>query len=213
MRNVDSAFMAALVGARERGIVPRKLVSITGADLISGAAERRNFWSGDGDMVINVVSGLNGLASDRRFVGDIGLSVSSIPRVSDLSMQTISITMSQIADAAQELVRGLNIRLAKVEVWEALIDPDTRLLVSSPPLVFLGQVDGSPIDTPEVGGEGRVEIRVVSDAISMLMRNNPAKSSYETQARRHPDYPAQKDAWGKYSASVKTWRIPWGIKK
>ncbi|CAN7507279.1 hypothetical protein [Pararhizobium sp. LjRoot238] len=211
MRDVDSSFLAALQNARERGIVPRKLISMTGRDFETGDPALMSFWSGDEDVTMTVVSGITGATSSRLFYGNVNLTVSSIPRVADLTIQTVTVAASQIAEPIQALVRGLDVRLAKVEIWEALLDPTSRLLVSTPPLVFLGEVDGSPITTPEVGGEGSVEISVVSDAISMLTRKNPQKSSFEAQKLRSPN-PASPDQFGKYAASIRSWSIPWGVK-
>lgn len=211
MRDVDPSFLAALQNARERGIVPRKLVTVTGKEFVSGEAERLSFWTGDEDLTMTVNSGLNGLPSNRLFYGNVNMMVSPIARVSTLTIQTVTISFSQIAAPVQQLVRGLDIRLAKVEIWEALLDPTSRFLVSVPPLVFLGEVAGSPITTPSIGGEGGVEISAQSDAIAMLTRKNPLKSSFEAQKRRSSN-PNNPDEWGKYSAVVKQWEVPWGRK-
>ncbi|KQS78077.1 hypothetical protein ASG58_06610 [Rhizobium sp. Leaf383] len=100
----------------------------------------------------------------------------------------------------------MNIRLAKVEIWDALLDPGSRLLAAAPALVWIGEVDGSPIETPGVGGQGSVKIKTNSDAISMLTRKNPAKSSAEEQKKR------QDDDFGKYAGAVKNWKPNWGQK-
>ncbi|KQS79716.1 hypothetical protein ASG25_21915 [Rhizobium sp. Leaf384] len=206
MRNVDPAFYTALVNARERGIVPRKLVSITGTLLTSMTPKIVSFWSENDDESITVTSGLTGLTETRLFYGGVGLDVGPIPRVTDLTVQTVTVGASQIAPAIQEAVRGMNIRLAKVEIWDALLDPGSRLLAAAPALVWIGEVDGSPIETPGIGGQGSVKIKTNSDAISMLTRKNPAKSSAEEQKKR------QDDDFGKYAGAVKNWKPNWGQK-
>jgi hypothetical protein len=206
MRDPHPDFYAALVNARERGIVPRKLVSITGRSITTGALlDPISFWSENDDQDITVTSGLTGATSTRLFFGGVNLMVSAIPRVANLTIQTVALTASQIAPAVQEAVRGVNIRQAKVEIWDALLDPTSRLLAAPPALVWLGEVDGSPIETPPVGSQsGSVKINTVSDAISMLTRKNPAKSSAEEQKRR------QGDEWRKYAGAVKNWKPNWG---
>lgn len=204
MRDVDPAFYTALINARERGIVPRKLVSITGRSFEDDSLQTMSFWSDVEEREISVASGVDGLVSTRLFYGGVNLKVSAIPLVLDMTIQTVEIEASQIAPAVQALVRGMDIRLGKVEIWEALLDPTTRQFVSRPPIVWLGEVDGSPIETPEVGGAGRVSISTVSDAISMLTRKNPAKSSYEEQRKR------QGDEWGLYAGSNRHWKPRWG---
>ncbi|WP_430259778.1 hypothetical protein [Neorhizobium sp. IRS_2294] len=207
MRNVDPDFMAALADAPERGIVPRKLVSITAREFGHPTVlETVSFWTGDENVDITVTSGVDSQPSTRLFYGGVNLEIGSIPRVSNLTIQTVPVSISQLADPVQQLVRGYDVRLGKVEIWDMLLDPATRLPVGTPQLVFFGEVDGSPIDTPSVGGEGLVTIRCVSDAISMLTRKNYTKSSYEAQKLRGGD------EWGKYANTVKTWRIPWGQK-
>ncbi|MCM2292300.1 hypothetical protein NAC44_08160 [Allorhizobium sp. BGMRC 0089] len=207
MRNLDNSYFAALQNARESGIVPRKFVSFTVKDRDSGEQVTLGFWSGDEALTVTVPSGFSGEHVTRRFTGGVNLAVDTVPRVSDLSIQTVTVSLSQIAPEVQRLVRGYDVRLGKVEIYEAVFDPRNRTLVAMPPLVFLGQIDGAPITTPMIGAEGAVEIRVVSDAISMLTRKNPAKSSYETQKLRGGD------EWGLYSAAVASWTIPWGQKK
>lgn len=207
MRNVDPEFMSALIDAPDRGLVPRKLLSVTGREWSGNSiAAEMSFWTGDENVEMTVVSGLNGLPSARLFHGAVELRVGSIPRVSDLTIQTITVSLNIFADPVAQLVRGYDIRLAKIEIWDMLLDTTSRLPVSPPELVFLGEVDGSPVSVPEVGGEGSVEIKCVSDAISMLARKNYTKSSYEAQKLRGGD------EWGKYANTVKTWRIPWGQK-
>lgn len=204
MRDIDPAFNTALINARERGIVPRKLVRVTGRSYETDEIEAMAFWSDIEERQIQIASGIDGSVANQLFYGGVALSVSPIPRVLDLTVQSVAITASQIAPAVQTLVRGMDLRLGKVEVWEALLDPTTRQFVSMPPLVWLGEVDGSPIETPSVNGEGSVQINTVSDAISMLTRKNPAKSSYEEQRKR------QGDEWGKYAGANRHWKPHWG---
>lgn len=220
MRDLDPDFYAALLAAPERGIVPRKLVTFTGWTWPDGSgnveAERMSFWTGDDDTLITVTSGLNNLPSTRTFYGGVNLEISAIPRVSSLTVQTVTIQMTAFAPVVQELVRGLDIRLAKVEIWDALLDPDSRLLAGAPTLAWLGVIDGSPINTEsdggdEDGGDEVVEIKSVNDAMVMLTRPNPAKSSHEEQKKRLGPGGAVDD-FGKYAGSVGSWRVPWGEK-
>ncbi len=207
MRNVDSNFLTALTSARDTGIVPRKFIWIAARDRETGAIEGMGLWTGDEDITVTLISAQTGQSTTRLYLGAGALvSVSSIPRVSNLTIQTVKIDLSQVAGATQQLVRGYDVRLAKVEIHEAALDTASRGLVAAPAAVFLGEVDGAPIETPAVGGKGRISLKVVSDAISMLTRKNPAKSSYEQQRRRGGD------EWGKHSSTIETWKIPWGQK-
>ncbi len=206
MRNVNPAFMSALTEARDRGIVPRRFLYVTAKDRSAGAPAGIGLWTGDEDINVTLISGITGQEVMRTYYGARNLVIPAIPRVSDMTIQTITVTMSQIADAVQQLIRGYDVRLAKAEIHDGLLDPVTRQLVSPPELSFLGEVDGAPIETPAVGGQGKASLKLVSDAISMLARKNPRKSSYEGQRRRAGD------EWGLYASTVATWKIPWGQK-
>ncbi|WP_024324319.1 hypothetical protein [Sinorhizobium medicae] len=207
MRNITPALFAAIAQARETGLVPRSLVYVTAKNRATGQPESVGVWSDREDANITVLGGTNGLPVTRLYHGGGALlDVSEIPRVSDLTIQTVTIGLSQLAGASQRLIREYDVRLAKVEIHQVLIDPKSGQLVSVEAPVFLGEVDGAPVRTPSIGGEGSIELKVVSDAISMLTRTNPRKSSYEAQKRR------QGDEWGLYSGTIQSWQIPWGQK-
>lgn len=147
-----------------------------------------------------------GIIVNREFIGGVDLDISPIPRVSDLTIQTVTVDLSQIAIAVQEIAREYDLRLAKADIYEVTLNPLTKLASGNPEIVFMGEVNGNPIDTPAVGEEGSIELELNSDAISMLTRTNPRKSSYEGQKRRSGD------EWGKYSSTISSWSVPWGQK-
>lgn len=206
MRDVDSAMLNALVSAPVKGLIPRRLVWFTAKDRASGAPASVGLWTGE-DLNISVYSGLDGSLVSRPYIaaGNV-LSISDIPRVSDFTVQTVTVTLSQLASAAQQLVRQYDVRLAQVEIHEVLLDQATGDQVSPAAIVFLGMVDGAPINTPQRGQDGSIAIKVVSDVMWMLQRANPRKSSYEGQKVRN------NDQWGKDSSVVSTWHVPWGQK-
>ncbi len=207
MKNLDPNFTAALQAARDEGLSTRSLVYFS-VKKFDGTPVELGLWTGDEDISISVVSGVTGLVVTRNYYGNgLVTDIDPIPRVSDLSIQTITVTLSQIPDVTQQLVRGYDVRLGKVEIHRVALHPKSRRPVSMPELEFMGEIDGSPIDTPAVGEDGGIDIRCVSDAISMLEIKNPLKSSYEGQKRRGGD------EIGKYASTVATWDIPWGKKK
>ncbi len=206
MRNIDAAFHDALVSGRDKGIIPRRFVYITAKDRSTGAPASIGIWNGDEDITITVTSAVTGLPSSRSYYGAMNIEMGGITRTANLTVQNVELQMSQIADIAQEIVRGYDVRLAKVEIHEILFSTETRQPVSTPFPVFLGEVDTAPIETPAIGQDGNITLNIVSDAISMLTRSNPKKSSYEAQLRRGGD------EWGKYASTVGTWKVPWGSK-
>lgn len=204
MKSIDGNFFSALTASRDQGIMPRQFIWITAKELNSTVPVTFGIWTGDDDISISVVSGTTGLPEARLYYGALNLTISDMPRVSDMTAQSISLEMSQVADVTQLIARGYDIRLAKVEIHEMTLDTATGQLSASPQLAFLGQVDTAPIETPAAGQDGKITLNVISDAISMLNRTNPQKSSYEGQKRR------ANDQWGKYASTVANWSIPWG---
>lgn len=206
MKNVSPAFMATLAKARDLGLEPVHFVWFQALARDTGLPVEIGYWTWDEDVSVSVISGTTGLPVSRTYYGALNLEVSDIPYVSDLTIQTVTVSFGQIAAAAQQVVREYDLRLAKCEIHAMAVDPDTGVLASAPELVFLGEVNGAPINTPAVGQDGSIELSIRSDAISMLARKNSRKSSYEGQKLRSGD------EWGKYSSTVATWTVPWGKK-
>lgn len=207
MRDIDSATMDALENATINGFAPRLLVWFTAKDRTTGNAVERGLWSGDEDLNLTVYRGTDGLVVARPYVaaGNL-LKVSDIPQTSDFTVQTITIDISQIADASRQLLRQYDLRLGKVEIHELLINPKTGEQIAPGMITFMGEIDGAPVKTPRIGGTGSTSIKAVSDVMSMLTRSNPIKSSYEGQKSRSDDQ------WGKSSAVIATWKVAWGQK-
>ncbi|MGV1829722.1 hypothetical protein [Agrobacterium vitis] len=207
MRDIDSATLAALERVPIDSFAPRTLAWFTAKERSTGHTVGRGFWSGDEDLNLTVFSGLDGSLVSRSYIaaGNL-LKVSDIPQTSDFTVQTITIDISQIADAARQLVREYDLRLGKVEIHELLIDPKTGEQIAPGSIIFMGEIDGAPIKTPRTGGTGSASIKAVSDVMSMLTRSNPVKSSYEGQKAR------SNDQWGKDTAVIATWKIAWGQK-
>lgn len=208
MQNKSAAFMDACTNAVERKLVARKMVVFRVKDRDTGAPIVRAFWNDTDTISIPVLDGIDGTQKTYDFIGDGSLlKVTDIVNVSDLSIEPVTVTLSQIAPFAQQLIREYNARLGRVEVWEHLLDPFTRLPVSVELPDFIGQITKAPIKTPSAGSDGGIEITAHSDAIMMLTRVNPRKSSYEGHKA------ARGDEFGLYRAAMETAvDMPWGSK-
>jgi hypothetical protein len=207
MRDIDPAMLNTLMSAPRAGLVPRRLAWFVAKNRSSGAPAEAGVWTGSENLNITVLSGTTGAAVSRPYIGGLALeSIGDIPRTSDFTVQTVTINLSQIADAAKQLVREYDLRMAQVEIHEVLLDPLTGDQVAPAAIVMLGRVDGAPIKTPRWGQAGSIDVKVVSDVMSMLTRKNPRKSSHQGQLIR------QNDQFGKDSAVVATWKVPWGQK-
>lgn len=204
MRSISINNQLAVSQARDKGIIPRDFFWITVKHLETGDPAPFGFWTGDDTLSVDVMNANSGEIETRVYVGDVGLKIGDIPRVSDLTIQTIEVELSAIAPAVQSVIRGYDARLAKVEVHAGWLDTVSRGIVDLPEIDFLGEVNGAPIETGAAGGESKVTLNIVSDGISMLTRTNPSKRSYEGQKRRGGD------EFGLHSNAVKAWRIFWG---
>ena len=181
MRSISINNQFALAEARNKGIVPRGFLWITVKHLETGDPYSCGFWTGDDTVSVDVRSAVTGEIETRDYVGGVNLQIGDIPRVSDLTVQTIEVKFSAIADSTQQIIRGYDARLAKVELHAGWLDTVSRGIVDLPEVDFLGEVNGAPIETAAAGGESLVTLNIVSDAISMLTRTNPRKRSYEGQ--------------------------------
>ncbi|WP_444452575.1 hypothetical protein ACTTAI_16365 [Rhodobacter capsulatus] len=181
MQTLDASLIASLSAARDTGIAPAWFVSIIAKDRDTGAAQRVGLWSGDEDITLNVPMP-GGLTESRVYIGGCNLDVSGIQYVADLTDNAVTVTMSQIAPAAQEIVRGLDVRMAYVEIHATTWTGGA--LTSAPQLQWIGIVDTGPISTPAAGSEGGISLSVRSEIMVQLQAVNPAKSSDSHQRRR-----------------------------
>jgi len=204
VRNISVANQLALSNARDNGLVPRQFFFITVRDRSTGDPIEIGIWTGDDDITLDVISGTTGLAVERTYYGGLNLEIGEIVRVSDLTIQSVEVSFSAIAAVCKSIVFGHDPRLAKVELHAGWLDSATRAFSDEPEIDFLGEVDGAPVSTAQVGGDSMITLKIVSDAISMLARKNPRKRSYEGQKRRDGD------EFGKYRNSTKTWNVRWG---
>jgi hypothetical protein len=207
MKSIGSNHAALLANARDTGIVPIDMFWITVKRRDNGDPVNFGLWTGDDTADLDVISGTTGLTVSRTYHGGVNLDIPEIPRVSDLTIQSVDVSFSAIAEVCKSIVFEHDPRLAKVEIHSAWLDPASRLLVDPAEIDFLGEVDGAPVERGAVGGESMVRMTVVSDAIRMLTRRNPRKRSFEAQKRRSGC------KFAEYSNAVGTWRVFWGEKE
>nr|WP_278437046.1 hypothetical protein [Brucella anthropi] len=206
MISAPSALVALLQNAGTDGLKEHKLIWFSVKERGTGNPIGRGIWDGSEDLNYTVVSGVTGLPEARAYYGASLLSVGDIVCTTDMTVQSVTINLSQIADVAQQLIRQYNARLARVEIHTLYMHPETGMPVGAL-LDWVGEIDKAPIKTPAIGGEGSIAIKTVSDIMSMLTRVNGRKSSFEDQ-RKHADG----DEWSKYASTAGTWDVNWGQK-
>lgn len=201
MQNLSPSFMASLQASRDAGIAPVYFLWIAARNRTTGAIETMGLWTGDEDIPVNVQTP-DGGTETREYLGGTNLTVDDIKLVADLSDEPVTVSMSQVAPATQQLVRGYDVRLAYCEIhatsWVG------GVFSSQPQLQFVGIVDDAQVATPAAGGSGNIALTVRSELMTQLLATNPAKSSDSHQKRRQAG-----DGFSEYSGVVRAMKIQW----
>lgn len=207
MRNQPPIITEILNNVKDTSLADRKAVWIVARNRQTGMKEESGIWAGDEDVNLSVIEGENGTTVTRPYMGGGNLlSISDIPRVSDLTIQTVTIDLSKIADMARKITREYDLHRAYIEIHDITLHPETGMPAAAEEPVFIGIVDAAPIKAPRIGGQGAAKIKVVSEVMRMLSRSNPEKSSYEAQKKRDGD------ELFLYAGQIENWEIAWGTK-
>lgn len=171
----------------------------TGEDVTDG------YWSDIGTRVFPVIDPETGGSQDRELFGADGLiEISDIPHVSTLSVQQVTIKLSQVSDRVNDLLRSYDCKQGRVEIYRGLFDPDTRNLVAPAYGVFVGYIDEAPINTPAENEQGDVTLTCTSHT-QEITRTNPDTRSHASQQLRAPGDTIFTD-----TTVVKDWVLWWG---
>ena len=202
MRSLPSATYDALAN---RILLPRDFIWFVVRDMTTGAPVYDAYWSDIGTIDAQVINPDTGGTDTRTFFGAGGLiQVSDIPLVSSLTVQNITVTLSQVADRVNDLVRGYDCKQGRIEIYRGLFDPASRTLVAPAAPRFVGTIDEAPITTPKEGASGDVTLTCTSNTAE-LTRYNPDTRSDASQQIRSPG-----DAFFADVAVVGTWQHFWG---
>ncbi len=205
MRNLSAENYAAL---QARQLVARDFLWLVARDRSTGANFSYGFWSDVGDVSAPMLNPNTGLAETRNFEGSGTLiQISDIPLVANLTVQTITVSVNQIDPAVENIVRGYDLKQARVEVYRGLFSPVSRQLVAPAINRFIGFVDEIEIKTPKEGEEGSVTLTCASHSHEFT-RYNPSTRSHEDQKKRDPDDDFFVDA-----STVGEWEHFWGQKR
>lgn len=141
----------------------------------------------------------------RAFYGSGSLiAISDIAAIVGVSVESVTVSMSQLHDQVEEALRLYDCKLARVEIHTGLLDPDSRKLVDPAFVRFVGFIDNVEIRTPVEGGEGAA-ILTCASGTQELLRNNPATRSHADQQIRSPG-----DAFFVDAAVCPEWDHYWG---
>lgn len=188
-----------------RSIVFRDFLWLIARNRSTGNPYPYGFWSDAGSVTVQVINPLSQQAVTRSFEGAGTLiSISDIPAVSNLTVQNITIEMSQISPAVAAVVRGYDLKQARVEVFSGYFDPSTRALLEPAFCRFQGFVDQSEIRTPKEGEAGSI-VLTCNSHLAELTRSNPDTRSHATQLHR-----SSSDGFFQDVAAVGEWNVEWG---
>ncbi|MDX3929258.1 MAG: hypothetical protein QHC90_26085 [Shinella sp.] len=204
MRQLSPANQAALA---DRRLVPGDFLWITARTYDTGTPFAYGFWSGVGNITVPVLDPDSGSAVNRNFEGSGSLiQVGDIPLVSNISVRNATITLSQIDEGVASVVRGYDLKQARVEIYRGLFSPETRRPVDTAFCRFVGFVDDVEITTPSEGEAGSIVLTCASHTQEMT-RSNPDTRSDESQKRR-----AAGDNFYQDTTTVGEWEFFWGGK-
>lgn len=207
MRIYPAPIAAAYAAATKDGLVTRKAVWITARNRETGAPVERGIWTGSEDINLTVLRGSDGLQITRPYYGGGEyLKIGEIPMTTTMTLENITVDLSQLADVAREIVRTHDVHRGQIEIHEIVLSPTTGAPIGADYPIYSGIIDGAPVKNPAVGGEGSTKLKCVSEMMAMLSRKNTEKSSHEAQMQRDGD------ELNIYSNTVQTWDLPWGIK-
>ena len=202
MRDISAANITAL---QNRILMPRDFIWFVVRDRTTGAAVTDGYWSDIGEISAQYVDPDTGGVGTRTWVGAGSLiSISDIPLVSSLTVQNITVTLSQVADRVNNLVRGFDCKQGRVEIYRGLFDPATRQMVAPAEPRFIGTIDEAPITTPAEGEDGDVTLTCTSNT-QELTRTNPDTRSDASQKLRNIN-----DGFFNDVSVVGTWQQFWG---
>ena len=202
MRAISEENYAAL---QARQLVARDFIWFKARTFDTGAQVDHGFWSDIGNVAATVINPETGAEVTRTFEGAGSLiAISDIPLVSNVTVRSVTVTLSQIDEGVANLVRGYDLKQARVEIFRGLFSPETRKIVGPAFPRFVGFVDDSMITTPAENEDGSIVLTCVSHTQEMT-RSNPDTRSNGSQKLR-----SASDNFFQDATTVGEWELFWG---
>lgn len=186
-------------------LVARDFVAFVVRDRVTGDPVLDGYWSDYGDFSASVINPETGGAETRTFFGAAGLiSISDIPLISTLTVQQISITLNQVSDRINDLLRTYDCKQGQVIVWRGLFNPNTRLQAGPAYPRFVGFIDEAPVTTPAENQVGSVTLTCTSHTQELTRANSDTRSDASQKIR------SATDNFFQDAGVVGTWEHFWG---
>lgn len=181
------------------------LVWITGRNRVTGAVESLGLWTGDDHQEIAVGGQL------RTYYGAGGLvSLDPIRAGVGTDIRETRLRLAPMAAEVEQEVKGYEVRQAPIEVHRLVIDPTTMQGVGGPVLRLRGWINKLNDITAGEGGEGRLDVTVVSSARAGTKTLALKKSDATGQLRTLPG--GGPDRFFQYSDVSGAVPVKWGQK-
>jgi hypothetical protein len=201
-RTLSSPNLAAL---QARNLVARDFLWIVARDRSTNADVPDGMWSDVGPITASIIDPDSGSPVSRSWTGTGTLiQISDVPLVSNITIQNVTMTLSQVSDHVNSLVRTYDCKQARVEVYRGLFDPVTRVMVDPATPRFVGYVDNIEIVTPTEGANGSVIFTCASHTQEMTRSNSDTRSDASQRVRSSTD-----DFFNDVTV-VGSWQFFWG---
>lgn len=196
MQSLDPAELAELEA--RAGVVARTLLWVVARDRATGDPEPLGLWDGDDVQSFTIAS------EGRVYFGPALMPLPPIEGGVGLDVRMLRIPVPHLAPEVQQMLRGYDPRLARVEIHRALFKADTRALLAPPRRIFKGWVEEAPIFTAAEGAEGSAEL-VLASAARALTRVLPLYRADADQRAR-----ASGDRFREYASTAGLRDVWWG---
>lgn len=185
MRNISAENQAAL---EARALVARDFIWFIVKDRETGDPVTDGYWSDVGDISAEVIDPNTGGAVSRTFHGAGALiQISDIPLVSNITVQTVSVRLSQVSERINDLIRGYECKQGQVQIWRGMFSPETRSMVAPATPRFVGFIDNIDVNTPAENEDGAVILTCVSHTQEMTRYNPDTRSDASQRVRSGTD--------------------------
>lgn len=185
------------------GIVRDNLIEIIAKDRTTGNAVPLRLWSGWDTTDLPVLDPDTRLVSIKTYYAGAGVVTwPAIPLTSDTTIRRISMGLSQINQQVLDAIQGFDSKHAPVQIHRLYRNRNTLEPIGPAIPRFIGFLNESIKRIPSIGGEGSLEIGLVSESRN-LTKLNPIRRSDEQQQRRGGDrFRRYADVAGSWLANV-----------
>ena len=203
MREISEANFAAMQAGR---VIARDFVWFVVRNRETGAPVTDGYWSDVGTRAFEVIDPESGAVVQRTWYGAAGLiSISDIPLVSTITVQTVIITLSQASDRINELLRAYDCKQGGVQIFRGHFNLETRELVSPAMSRFVGFIDKAPVTTPKENEVGDVKLTCISHTQEMTRASADTRSDASQRLR------SATDNFYQDTPVVSSWEQRWGL--